>query len=308
MAQNGLLEASFADAIAAIEQAKELPASKRTHWCCSLRIIAKALDRPLASIAARWVAVALQVNQLHHANSAVAWKTLANHKSNAKRALAWFRGEQGLPPRGTPLKPQWQRLRRRLKDRSRLAKLSGVIRYCSLKGIPPSAVDEAVIDDYMAYRKETTALAVDTKARRAIARAWNASRTIERWPQQQLIEPPLKVTEGPRWEGFPQQLQDDVASHLKFLATHRRSRSGKHLRPCKASTLRTRRTDLISFAKKAVRLGIQIDTLSSLSVLLAPELVERVLDKEWEENGDEPKTTTIDVARSSWMWPDQLVV
>jgi hypothetical protein len=40
---DGLLERSFADAIAAIEQAKELPASKRTHWCCSLRIIAKAL-------------------------------------------------------------------------------------------------------------------------------------------------------------------------------------------------------------------------------------------------------------------------
>ena len=112
MPENGLLEPSFADAIAAIEQAKELPASKRTHWCCSLRIIAKALDRPPESIAARWGAVALKVNQLHHANSGVEWKTLANHKSNTKAALFWFRGEQGLPPRGTPLKPEWQQLRR----------------------------------------------------------------------------------------------------------------------------------------------------------------------------------------------------
>ena len=110
------------------------------------------------------------------------WKTLANHKSNAKAALFWFRGEQGLPRRGTPLKPEWQQLRRRLKDLSRRGKLSGLIRYCSLKGIAPSAVDEAVVDAYMAYRKETTALAVDIKARRAIARAWNASRGIEGWP------------------------------------------------------------------------------------------------------------------------------
>jgi integrase len=297
MAQDGLLEPSFANAIATIERAKELPASKRTHWCCSLRIIAKALDRPVESIAARWVAVALQVNQLHHADSGVEWKTLANHKSNAKRALAWFRGEEGLPLRGTPLKPEWQQLRRRLKDWSRLAKLSGLIRYCSLKGLAPSTVDEPVIDAYMAYRKETTALAVDTKARRAIARAWNTSRILEGWPQQQLIEPPLKTKEGPRWEDFPHQLQDDVAAHLKFLATHRRSRSGKHLRPCKASTLRTRRTDLVSFAKKAVRLGIPIDSLSSLSILLAPELVERILESEWEQNGDEPKTSTIDLAK-----------
>jgi hypothetical protein len=297
MAQNGLLEPSFANAIAAIEQAKELPASTRTHWCCSLRMIAKALDRPVESIAARWGAVALKVNQLHHANSGVDWKTLANHKSNAKRALAWFSGEQGLPPRGTPLKPEWRQLRQRLKDRSRLAKLSGLIRYCSLKGISPSAVDESVIDAYMAYRRETTALAVDSKARRAIARAWNASRTIEGWPHQQLIEPPLKAKEGPHWEDFPEQLQHDVAAHLSFLATHRRSQSGKHLRPCKASTLRTRRTDLVSFSKKAVRLGIPIGALSSLSVLLAPEIVERILDKEWEQNGDEPKTSTIDLAK-----------
>jgi integrase len=297
MTESRPLESSFADAIAAIDEAKELPQSKRTHWCCSLRSIAKALDRPLESIAARWGAVALQVNLLHHANSGVEWKTLANHKSNAKRALAWFAGEQGLPLRGMPLKPEWQQLWRRLKDRSRLAKLSGLIRYCSLKGMSPSEVDEPVVDTYMAYRKETTALAVDTKARRAIARAWNASRTIEGWPQELLIEPPLKTKEGPRWEGFPQQLQDDVEAHLRFLAAHRRGHTGKHLRPCKASTLRTRRTDLISFAKKAVRLGSPIDALASLAALLAPELVDRILDREWEQNGAEPKTSTIDLAR-----------
>src|ERR1700730_7362392 len=54
MHENGLLEPSFADAIAAIEQSSELPPSRRTHWVCSLRQIAKALGRPPESIAARW--------------------------------------------------------------------------------------------------------------------------------------------------------------------------------------------------------------------------------------------------------------
>lgn len=297
MSETKLLEPSFADAIAKIEQAKEVGAGKRPHWCCSLRIIAKALGRPPESIAARWGAVALKVNKLHHANAGVEWKTLANHKANAKAALFWFHGDRELPLRGAPLNPEWKKLRRRLKDRSRLAKLSGLIRYCSLKGIKPNEVDEAVLDDYMAYRKETTALAVDIKSRRAIARAWNASRSIEDWPQQELIEPPLKTKAGPRWEHFPRQLQDDVALHLKFLATHRRSRSGKHLRPCKTSTLATRRIDLIAFAKKALRLATPIEDLSSLSALLAPVLVDRVIDKEWKDNGDEPKTSTIDLAK-----------
>jgi integrase len=297
MSETTLLEPSFANAIAAIEKAEALPPSKRTHWSCSLRKVAKALDRPLESIAARWGAVAFQINLLHHANSGVAWKTLANHKANAKAALFWFREEEGLPPRGAPLDPEWKKLRRRLNDLSRMGKLSGLIRYCSLKEIKPTEVNDAVVDAYMAYRKETTALAVDNKARRAIARAWNASRTIEGWPQQELIEPPLKPKEGPSWEDFPNQLREEVEAHLKFLTTHRRSRDGKRLRPCKPLTLRTRRTDLISFAKKAVRLGIPTESISSLSVLLPPEIVERVLDAEWEQNGSEPKTSTIDLAK-----------
>ena len=171
MRENGILEPSFADAIAAIEQTSELPPSRRTHWVCSLRQIAKALGRPPESIAARWGAVALKVNQLHHAGSGVEWKTLANHKSNAKAALHWFRGDNQLPLRGAPLTPEWSELRRRLLDRSRLAKLSGLIRYCSMKGIKPDVVSDTVVDDYMRYRAETTALATDNKARRAIARA-----------------------------------------------------------------------------------------------------------------------------------------
>ena len=49
-----LLEPSFAELIAAIEQAAELSEQRRRHWVCSLRQIAKWLDRPAAVIPARW--------------------------------------------------------------------------------------------------------------------------------------------------------------------------------------------------------------------------------------------------------------
>ena len=45
-----LLEPSFTDLIAAIEQAAELSEERRRHWICSLRQIAKWLDRPAAVI------------------------------------------------------------------------------------------------------------------------------------------------------------------------------------------------------------------------------------------------------------------
>jgi hypothetical protein len=199
MDDNGLLEPSFADAIAAIEQSSEVSPSRRTHWVCSLRQIAKALGRPPESIAARWGAVALKVNQLHHAGSGMEWKTLANHKSNAKAALHLYRKDNELPLRGAPLTVEWRQRRKSIVDLFRRAKLSGLIRYCSMKGIAPAAVTEAVVDDYMRYRGETTALAVDIKARRAIVRAWNASRKLLGWPQQLLEEPPLKANRPLGW-------------------------------------------------------------------------------------------------------------
>jgi integrase len=167
-----------------------------------------------------------------------------------------------------------------------------------MKGVAPLEVDERVIDDYMAYRAETTALAVDIKTRRAIARAWNSS-SLENdgWPRRRLTEPPLKAREWPRWEDFPEQLRTGVEAYMTALTKARRGPTGKRMRPCKPSTLRTRRTELTSFAKKAVRLGIPIGELSSLAALLNPDTVEQVLKDQWKKDGDEPKVFTIDLAK-----------
>jgi hypothetical protein len=96
-APTALIEPSFAELIAAIEQTAELSEQRRRHWLCSLRQIAKWLDRPAAVIPARWNSVRISVVQLHHARVGVTAKTLANHKSNVRAALRWFGKEQGVP-------------------------------------------------------------------------------------------------------------------------------------------------------------------------------------------------------------------
>ena len=52
-----LIETSFADAIAIIAAASELPEQTRKHWPSSMRQIAKALDKPMEVIPARYTAV-----------------------------------------------------------------------------------------------------------------------------------------------------------------------------------------------------------------------------------------------------------
>jgi integrase len=290
-------EPSLEDALTAINRAPFLPEATRQQWLCSIRQIAKALDRPLAMLKARWTALRIPVDRLHHAQLDISAKTLANHKANLKAALRWMHGETGTPVRGAPLGSQWATLRDGIPDRGPRARLYGLMRYCSAKGILPHQVTTEVVESYLAYRVETSSLAGGIAAHRSIARWWNwCVDRVPGWPRTLLSEPELLVRQvGPLWEEFPKQLQTEVQTYLQWLAGARKSASGKRLRPSKASTVATRRREIEAFARKAVQIGVETDHLSSLSALFDPNVVERVIDAYWKEDGEEPNTYTIDL-------------
>src|SRR5262245_28481657 len=168
-----LLEPSFLELVAAIEPATELSDERRRHWVCSARQIAKWLDRPITLVSARWTALQISVAKLHHARLGVRPKTLANHRANVKAALRWFGKEQNVPQRGMRLSVEWTGLCDRIENRMR-ERLYSLMRYCSARGVPPSAVDDAIFDEYWRYRSEATALVSNNTQRRFMTRAWNA--------------------------------------------------------------------------------------------------------------------------------------
>jgi hypothetical protein len=97
-----LIETSFADAVGIIAAAPELPEQTRRHWTTSVRQIAKALDKPIEVIPARFSAVRADLAQLHQVPAGLTLKTLQNHKSNVKSALLWLAREKGIPEHGAP--------------------------------------------------------------------------------------------------------------------------------------------------------------------------------------------------------------
>jgi integrase len=291
-----LLEPSFVDLIAAIERAAELSEERRRHWVCSLRQIAKWLDRPAAVITARWSSVRILIGQLHHARVGVTAKTAANHKSNVRAALRWFSQEHDVSHRGVHLSAEWTRLCTRLEKRIR-DRLYNLMRYCSARGIGPSAVDDTIFDEYWHYRTATTARASNNTARRFMVRAWNACmETIDGWSLQWLTEPPIKVAE-PAWDAFPVGLRTEFDDYFASLAQVHRTLKGKRIQPCSPVTIAMRRAELVAIARMAVRLGVPIESLTALSELLHPDVVERVIDAYWQRNGQEPKTFTIDLGK-----------
>jgi integrase len=291
-----LIETSFADAIAIIGQADDLPEQTRRHWVTSLRQVAKAFDRPLEVIPARYSAVRADLGHLHQVPAGLSAKTLQNHKSNVKSALLWLERKKGVPKYGAPLSAEWERLSSRVQERLIRWRLSALLRFCSANGVEPGQLDEGVIDRFMAYRARVGMSATDA-FRRLLARAWNPNvGRVQGWPARRLVEPPVKPAVQVAWEEFPEGLRTDVDRYLEGLTRVRRNRINQRIRPLKPSTLRTRRAELAAAARMAVKEGVPIERLDSLSALLSPEVAEKVLDAYWRRNGEVPKPFTIDLA------------
>lgn len=289
-----LLEPSFVALIAAIEQTADLSDQRRRHWVCSLRQIAKWLDRPAEVIPARWQSARMLVGQLHHVRMGVTAKTLSNHRSNVRAALRWFGKEQGVPQRGARLSPEWARFLQQL-ERSIRQRLYNLARYCSARCIGPTSVDDTFFDEYWRYRAENTGRATNNTTKRFMVRAWNGClAAIDGLPLQRLTEPPIKTAE-PAWEKFPAGLRRDIDDYLAGFSKPHRTLKGQRIQPCRPSTIAYRRAELVAFCRAAVKLGVPIGSLNCLGSLLHPDVVERVIDSYWRKNGDEPKTGTIDL-------------
>jgi integrase len=293
MSAQSSTEPNLADAIRLIEESG-FEKSKISHWCCSIRAIAAALGLPPESVPARWQAIAHRVKQLHHARVGMAEKTLKNHIANLKAALRHLSGDNTIPARGTPLTPDWLELRKLVAHEMNRYHLTGLMRFASLQGISPEAVDDAFLARYVSYRAEVLVQDASPRAQRSIVRAWNGCVDDHAsWPQHKLSPAPLGGTPPLPWDDFSESLRLEIENYLKSLQTMRRKSDGSRRRLSKTSTVETRLAELQAFARRAVSLGIPIASLTSLSALLDPDLVEKVIDAYWTD--ERPKTYVIDL-------------
>ena len=71
--------------------------------------------------------------------------------------------------------------------------------------------------------------------------------TIPDWPKVKLTEPLyMKRSTGPALEDFPQGLWDDINAYCERIGKRHKTTSGKVYRPCRKSTIDTRRRELIA--------------------------------------------------------------
>ena len=294
-----LNEQSLADAIVHIEQSEALSPDQRSHWTCSMRFVARALDRPPSHIPAPSIAVRPRLEQLHPSRLGVTPKTFANHRANLRAALNVFCAEKNVSRRGNPLSEPWSGLWASIDDVPMRKQLSRFFRYLSVNGISPEAVDDAVVEAFLDDWEKTGLKGPDAQSRRRLVRTWNdCFETIPGWPAQRLDQPAVRsIARGPEWEAFPAGLRNEVDAFLTSKAPRKLSLQEPAARVWAKTTSRVMRAKLQASARMAVRRGVAIERLDSLSALLHPGVVEKVLDGYWEQDGETPRTYTIDLAR-----------
>ena len=125
-----------------------------------------------------------------------------------------------------------------------------------------------------------------------------AATTIPEWPARRLNQSAVRSVErGPDWEAFPVGLRNEIDAFLASRSPRKLSLQEPAAKVWAPTTRRVMRAKLQAFARMALRRGVAIETLDSLSALLDPRLVENVLDGYWEQDGETPRTYTIDLAR-----------
>ena len=292
------LEPTLAGVYAAIQHDLSLPKATQDALCCSLRRVAKFLGRDLSQLPARLGALRYGIARLHHTQLGVSRKTLQNHTANLKFAIRHVAGQQRLSGRGIVLSPAWKSLYDQLTDRRLRLGLCGFLKYASATGIDPWSVSETSVAAFIAYAAEVQFTVNPNDLHKQVTRCWNrAKETVPGWPQITLPVPDFRPQPASMpWEVFELSFLEDVEHYLSLLGGENLFDEDAPDKPCKPSTIKTRRDYLRLAASAAVKQGVPAESLRSLADLVSPPVVRRILELYVAKKGGKISTFTIDMA------------
>src|SRR4051794_13381787 len=266
--------ASLATVLSLVLDDHALKKRERQEWPSALRTVAKALGRPLDTLPAHPNLLRERLRGFVPAMGGIEPKRWANAISLVRQALK-HTGFIEVPLRArTPFAPRWTALFRLLpKDQAARFGLSRLARYCSIRGIDPDQVDDAV---FAAFRDDLDIASFSETARKIQRKAvviWTRlARTIPGWPQQSLAIPSYSRTYRLPWDRFPPTLKADVDAYLEHLAG-RDILEEIGFKPLRPASINTVRNELSVYLSALVHRGHDPQRLCRLSDVVVVPMV-----------------------------------
>ena len=264
-----------------------LSRQKRQDVASALRGLAKVLRLPAASISAAPSHLRLEINKLTPAMAGLSPGRWRNIRTLTQFALAHV-GLAKVPGRyRSAPSAAWSVLVNRLVygDRYRLGHLA---RYCTVSGIEPGDIDDAVLGGFLMDLQRFSLAAEPERMHREAIIVWNrAASTHPEWPQRTLLVPNNRPSYVLPWESFPSSLKEDVDSWLDRLAGTDPF-DDYDFKPLRAASLVTRKKQIHEYLSALVIEGVEQSDLRVLADAVTPDRAKKGLNFFWKRAGNKP--------------------
>ena len=282
-------QATLADVLNSVLRDESMSARRRRDLGSALQTMARALNTQLAEIPAEPRILRARLKEVSPAAVGVSASRWANVRSLVSSALIRA-GITALPGRRlTPLSAAWQNLYDALPSETLRNALSRFVGYCSVSGVEPDAVDNAVMDRYFADLVEKSIVRNPRKIHQFTCHCWNLARErVQAWPRGALTVPSYRDAYGLPWSVFPASLREDTDRWLAVLSGQDLLAASGPARPLKPLTVKTRREQVRWFASALVHRGRDPASLRTLSDLVPIDTVKDGLRFLLDRRGGKP--------------------
>lgn len=169
-------------------------------------------------------------------------------------------------------------------------------RYCTLRGILPAAVDDAVLETYRADLERRSLVTEPVRAAGEVARLWNAAAGQHpAWPQCRLTVPDHRQTFSPPLSVYPQTLRDDIERWCVWLGGDDPF-TNRPFSPLRATSMATRLRQLRAYLGALVERGVDPTTMVDLASVVTPAMARDILRVFWERAGRTAAAHTFQMA------------
>ena len=269
---------SLSEVLKVVKTVDGLSATRRRDLCSALQSLARLVNQSLEAIPADRRRLRDLLRSVHPVQASVSAKRWRNIRAEVLFALRLADGALGSYRRPA-LNADWRSLFRLLSTKRLQNGLSGLIHYCNETGVTPEHVSDEVSNRFLAHMEEHSLRSKPRGVHRRTCRLWNeATADLAPWPKQRLTVPnyrkePFMIPLG----NFPEGFRAELAAHQEWLAGNDLLVAKQPIKICKPRTITLRRIYLQNLATAAVRSGVAIESLTSLSALINETVTRRAM-------------------------------
>lgn len=295
-AENGTFP-SLAELRACFLADEALPEGRRKEWSSAFRSFAKGLGQPMAVVSSNPVELR---RLLHGVTPAMAgfrpgrWRNVLSLVTTALAHLGVIVVQSRI---ATAPSAEWQAILALLEPgQERHFHAWRFARYCTVRDILPAAVDDAVLEAYLADLEHRSLVSEPVRAAREVARLWNAAADQHlAWPQCRLTVPDHRLTFSPQLTSYPATLRDDIERWREWLGGDDPF-TNRPFSPLRAASMATRLRQVRTYLGALVESGVDPATVLDLASVVTIERARQALRVFWERAGRKSSAHTFQMA------------